>query len=290
MKIQNTLLVSDLAANKDPINYAQVAEILQDPIFKPSLRKRIDEVREYNEDAQEFLRDVVAGAHRAAIIYGPPGMGKTHAIVEALNNAGLQETNDFIIARSHTTPGMLFVLLYLMRKHGKYVILDDCDGIIADETGLNLLKGATDPTYRWVGWSSTKELRNPTNGKSLPSSFEFNGTVIVSTNVRLASGRGRIANHMDALRSRSAPFSLNLESREDQYAQIFHMIVEKNYLAVDANTEIGNEQKVELLKFLLENLDIPRRLDLRLPQHIARTMKAKPNNWQRQARRFLEAA
>jgi hypothetical protein len=274
----------------ESINYAAVADILQDPIFKPSLRKRIDEVREYNEDAQEFLRDVVAGAHRAAIIYGPPGMGKTHAIVEALNSAGLQELNDFIIARSHTTPGMLYVLLYLMRKHGKYVILDDCDGIIADETGLNLLKGATDPTYRWVGWSSTKELRNPTNGKSLPSSFEFNGTVIVSTNVRLASGRGRIANHMDALRSRSAPFSLNLESREDQYAQIFHMIVEKDYLAADVNTEIKNEQKVELLKFLLENLDIPRRLDLRLPQHIARTMKAKPSNWQRQARRFLEAA
>jgi len=254
----------------ESINYAAVADILQDPIFKPSLRKRIDEVREYNEDAQEFLRDVVAGAHRAAIIYGPPGMGKTHAIVEALNSAGLQELNDFIIARSHTTPGMLYVLLYLMRKHGKYVILDDCDGIIADETGLNLLKGATDPTYRWVGWSSTKELRNPTNGKSLPSSFEFNGTVIV--------------------RSRSAPFSLNLESREDQYAQIFHMIVEKDYLAADVNTEIKNEQKVELLKFLLENLDIPRRLDLRLPQHIARAMKAKPNNWQRQARRFLEAA
>jgi len=27
-----------------------------------------------------------------------------------------------------------------------------------------------------------------------------------------------------------------------------------------------------------------------LRQHIARTMKAKPSNWQRQARRFLEAA
>lgn len=283
-------MLETIARNNESINYAAVADILQDPIFKPSLRKRIDEVREYNEDAQEFLRDVVAGAHRAAIIYGPPGMGKTHAIVEALNSAGLRENSDFIIARSHTTPGMLYVLLYLMRKHGKYVVLDDCDGIIADETGLNLLKGATDPTYRWVGWSSTKELRNPINGKALPNNFEFNGTVIVSTNVRLASGRGRIANHMDALRSRSAPFSLNLESREDQYAQIFHMIIEKDYLEVDQDTAISNEQKIELLKFLLENLDTPRRLDLRLPQHIARTMKAKPNNWQRQARRFLEAA
>lgn len=267
-----------------------VSDILQDPIFKPSLRKRIEEVREYNEDAQEFLRDVVGGAHRAAIIYGPPGMGKTHAIVEALKAAGLQENNDYVIARSHTTPGMLYVLLYLMRKKGKYVILDDCDGIIANETGLNLLKGATDPTYRQVGWASTQDLRNPLDGQTLPNSFEFNGTVIISTNVRLATGRGRIANHMDALRSRSAPFSLNLESREDQYAQIFHMIVMKDYLMLETETQLCEEGKIELLKFLLENLDVPRRLDLRLPQHIARVMKAKPNNWQRQARRFLEAA
>lgn len=267
-----------------------VSSILQDPIFKPSLRKRIDEVRVYNEDAQEFLRDVVAGSHRAAIIYGPPGMGKTHAIVEALKAAGLQENNDYVIARSHTTPGMLYVLLYLMRKQGKFVILDDCDGIIANETGLNLLKGATDPTYRQVGWASTQDLRNPLDGQTLPNSFDFNGTVIISTNVRLATGRGRIANHIDALRSRSAPFALNLESREDQYAQIFHMVVEKDYLIQEAETQLTDEQKVELLKFLLENLDIPRRLDLRLPQHIARTIKSKPNNWQRQARRFLEAA
>lgn len=267
-----------------------VSSILQDPIFKPSLRKRIDEVRIYNEDAQEFLRDVVAGAHRAAIIYGPPGMGKTHAIVEALKASGLQENNDYVIARSHTTPGMLYVLLYLMRKSGKFVILDDCDGITNNETGLNLLKGATDPTYRQVGWASTKDLRNPFDSQPLPNSFDFNGTVIISTNVRLASGRSRIANHIDALRSRSAPFSLTLDSREDQYAQIFHMVVEKDYLMQEPDTQLTDEQKVELLKFLLENLDVPRRLDLRLPQHIARTMKSKPGNWQRQARHFLESA
>ena len=68
------------------------------------------------------------------------------------------------------------------------------------------------------------------------------------------------------------------------------MIIDKDYLSNDPDTQISEEEKVELLKFLLENLDIPRRLDLRLPQHIARTMKVKPNNWQRQARRFLEAA
>jgi len=271
---------------KDPI----LSSILKDPIFKPGLKARINDVRQYNEDAQDFLRDVVAGAHRAAIIYGPPGMGKTHAIVEALNAAGLKENEDFVVARSHTSPGMLYVLLYLMRKRGKYVVLDDCDGIIKDETGLNLLKAATDPTYRQVGWASTKDLKNPIDGRPMPSSFEFNGTVIISTNVRLTTGRGRIANHMDALRSRTAPFSLSLESREDQYAQIFHMVLEKDYLSADPETKLTSEQKAELLRFLLVNLDIPRRLDLRLPQHIARTMRVKPDCWHRQAKRFLEAA
>ena len=68
------------------------------------------------------------------------------------------------------------------------------------------------------------------------------------------------------------------------------MIVERDYLKADTATTLNDVEKVDLLKFLLENLDIPRRLDLRLPQHIARTMKAKPGNWRRQARRFLEAA
>jgi len=266
------------------------SKLLEDPIFKPGLKARINDVRQYNDDAQEFLRDVVAGAHRAAIIYGPPGMGKTHAIVEALNAAGLKENDDFVVARSHTSPGMLYVLLYLMRKKGKFVVLDDCDGIIKDETGLNLLKAATDPTYRHVGWASTKDLRNPLDGRPMPAQFEFNGTVIISTNVRLTTGRGRIANHMDALRSRTAPFALSLESREDQYAQIFHMVMEKDYLSKDPETAINSEQKAALLKFLLVNLDTPRRLDLRLPQHIARTMRVKPDSWQRQAKRFLEAA
>jgi hypothetical protein len=267
-----------------------LSSILSDPIFKPSLKARISDIRQYNEDAQEFLRDVVAGAHRAAIIYGPPGMGKTHAIVEALNAAGLKENEDFVVARSHASPGMLYVLLYLMRKKGKFVVLDDCDGIIKDETGLNLLKAATDPTYRQVGWASTKDLKNPIDGRPMPTTFEFNGTVIISTNVRLTTGRGRMANHMDALRSRTAPFSLSLESREDQYAQIFHMVLEKDYLSVDPETQLTSEQKAELLRFLLVNLDIPRRLDLRLPQHIARTIRIKPDSWQRQAKRFLEAA
>jgi hypothetical protein len=66
--------------------------------------------------------------------------------------------------------------------------------------------------------------------------------------------------------------------------------MEKDYLSKDPETVITSEQKVALLKFLLVNLDIPRRLDLRLPQHIARTMRVKPDSWHRQAKRFLEAA
>jgi hypothetical protein len=267
-----------------------VTAILADSIFKPSLKQRITEVAMLNEDAKEFMDSVIKGVHRAAVIYGPPGMGKTHIVTNALQAHGLSEAVDYVVLRSHATPMMLYVWLYLMRKQGKFIVLDDCDGIIAQETGLNLLKGATDNTFRQVGWASTQIVRNPINGKVIPNSFEFNGTVIITTNVRLTVGRGRTANHMDALRSRAAPCSLNLEHREDQYAKIFHMIVEKNYLANDPTTDITVDEQVELLKFLLENLDLPRRLDLRLPQIVAREIKSKKVNWERRARRLLEAA
>jgi hypothetical protein len=277
-------LLAQISAN--PV----VTSILADSIFKPSLKQRITEVAMLNEDAKEFMDSVIGGVHRAAVIYGPPGMGKTHIVTNALQAHGLSEAVDFVVLRSHATPMMLYVWLYLMRKQGKFIVLDDCDGIITQETGLNLLKGATDNAFRQVGWASTQIVRNPINGKVIPNSFEFNGTVIITTNVRLAVGRGRTANHMDALRSRAAPCSLNLEHREDQYAQIFHMIVEKNYLANDPTTDITVDEQVELLKFLLENLDLPRRLDLRLPQIVAREIKSKKVNWERRARRLLEAA
>jgi hypothetical protein len=254
------------------------------------LKEQVLDVAELNEDAHEFMHSVIKGVHRAAVIYGQSGMGKTHVVTNSLRAYGLVEGEDFVVLRSHTTPLMLYVWLYMMREKGKFVVLDDCDGIISNENGLNLLKGATDNTFRQVGWATSQDIYNPLNKQVIPSSFEFEGTVIITTNIRLAEGKSRIANHMDAIRSRAASYSLNLQSTDEQFAQIVYMVLEKDYLSNEIDTAITESEKLDLLNFLMKNIKAARRLDLRLPQIIAREMKSKKTNWERRALRLLEAA
>ena len=264
--------------------------VLANKIYTKQFKEQLTDIVELNEDAREFMNSVINGVHRAAIVYGEAGMGKTHIVTSSLNEHGLTEGVDYVVLRSHTTPLMLYVWLYLMRDEGKFIVLDDCDGIIANENGLNLLKSAADNSFRQVGWATTQLLFNPIDKKPIPNTFEFNGRIIITTNIRLAAGRGRIANHMDAIRSRFVPCSLNLTSKEEQYAQIFYMVVEKDYLATQVDTDITNNEKLELLEFILKNKNVARRLDLRLPQIIAREIKNKKANWERRALRLLEAA
>jgi hypothetical protein len=266
-----------------------VSKILADPVFTPGLKKRISDVADLNSDLNEFIDGVISGIHRSAVIYGPPGLGKTHSVSGALARAGKVENDDYVIIRSHLTPLELYQMLYFMRQRGKTIIIDDCDGILTNEIALNIIKGATDNKFRRVGWHSSVSIKSP-SGKPIPSTFTFDGSLVVITNVRLAQGKGRLSNHWDAIRSRMTPFHLALEDRSDQYAQIFYAMTELDYLSAAPETTLNEEQKIALLKFFLDNLDLPRRLDLRMPETIARDMKSRPDNWERRARRFLESA
>ena len=265
-------------------------ELFKNPIYTNELQEIISEAVYTNEDAREFMQSIVNGVHKSAIIYGPPGLGKTHIITSTLNDNQLVEGKDYALLRSHTTPLMLYIMLYLFRENGKFVVLDDCDGIYLNETGLNLLKAAMDNTFGQVGWASSQDLSHPITKQPIPNKFVFEGTLIISTNIRLATGRSRAANHVDAIRSRAISCSLDFASKEEQFAQIFHMIVDNDYLALDEGTAITKNEKEELLAFIYANLNIARRLDLRLPQTLAREIKYKKENWQRRAKNIIGAA
>lgn len=264
-------------------NKNQATKILESikksDMFKPTLDTRIREIHDMNTDFIEFMDSVVTGLHGSVVLYGPPGMGKTHGVMSALNRNNLEENKDYIVLRSHTTAMSLYTTLYKYRAKGKFVVLDDCDGILQEERGLNILKAATDPKFRDVGWNTSTVL-----GLGIPTKFTFNGTIIITTNVALARGKSRLANHWDAIRSRCAPFMLALEHREEQFAQMFYMMTETDYLK-----RLNQDVKAELLKFFLDNLDRPRRIDLRLPEIIARELTSGKANWQGRARRILDS-
>lgn len=248
--------------------------------------QKIDKVKQDLEDTQEFINDVVSGVHRNAIVYGPPGLGKTHLIETALKAQGLQIGKDYLVARSHITPRQLYAMLYLMRKEGNFVVIDDCDAVLTSEDGLNVLKGATDPTFRTVGWASSKSGVKLPTGEEVPDEFEFNGSVIIATNVQ-QSLKGKTAQHFAALRSRCPGWGLHFNTKEEQFAYIFHLIVDKNYLDRNPETTLTWPQKIDLIKFIMSNLSQVNQLDLRKPQHIAKVMLHKAN-WQNHALKFLK--
>jgi hypothetical protein len=256
-----------------------MAKPSQDDIFRACLitkkiAENIDYVRQDLLDSEDFIN-------------GPPGMGKTHLIIEGLNRVNKQIGRDYLIARSHITPRMFYAMLYLMRNEDQYVVLDDCDGVMSNEEGLNLLKAATDPTFRKIGWVSSSDVKLP-DGTVIPNEFEFNGSVIIATNIR-NSAKGRAAQHFAAIKSRCVSWAMNYDSLTEQFAYIYHLVVDKNYLDANAETQLTWAQKIDLIKFIMSNLSQCHQLDLRKPQHIARWIKNKQTNWQNQARRFLTA-
>jgi Cdc6-like AAA superfamily ATPase len=257
-------------------------------LINKQIANTIVQIEQDLEDSEEFVADIVAGLHRSALVYGSPGMGKTHLITKALENAGKKIGVDYLIARSHTTPMQFYAMLYLMREPGKFIVMDDCDGIMTGEEGVNLLKAATDPTFRNVGWASTAVVKIPGTDEIVPASFIFNGSIVIATNIR-ASIRGKAAQHQEAIKSRCVSWKMNYLSKDEQFAYIYHLVVDKNYLDSNPETAITWDQKIEMLRFIMSNLSTCARLDLRKPQHIARVMLKKPNAWQNHAKRFLES-
>jgi hypothetical protein len=257
-------------------------------LINKQIAKTIAQVEQDLDDSEEFVNDVVAGLHRSALLYGSPGMGKTHLITRALDSAGKRIGVDYLIARSHTTPMQFYAMLYLMSEPGKFIVMDDCDGIMTGEEGVNLLKAATDPTFRNVGWASTAVIKIPGTDEIVPQSFDFNGSIVIATNIR-GSIRGKAAQHQEAIKSRCVSWKMSYNSKEEQFAYIYHLVIDKNYLESNPETAITWDQKIEMLKFIMANLSTCARLDLRKPQHIARVMLKKPNAWQNHARKFLQA-
>lgn len=266
------------------INSQEFTSIINDPVFTPNLVEQIEAVAEFQHHTERFVDDVINGVHRSAVLQGPPGLGKSHAVARSLANAGRVQGRDFVIVKGAITPFKLFQLLYVYRREGQLVVLDDCDSILLEERGLEVLKAATDDQFRKVSWRGAALSYN---GERVDD-FVFNGSIIICTNLSLRTYTGsRRDRQAAALLSRMVVWDLQLRTRERCYAQVFHMVVNEDYLSVSAATALTTDQKRDLLTFLLRHLDDVQNLDLRQPQILAREIVANPQSWQQRAFHIL---
>jgi len=239
----------------------------------------------------DLITMVIKKETNSAIVCGPGGLGKTHAVIEALKRSGkrpttwmdpadademsidvddseediekkivgsLQKPGDYTMVKGFSTPKALYRTLYENRN--KIVVFDDCDSVLKDPTGANLLKAALDSyDERWISWRTEGPAQD-----DLPETFKFNGSVIFISNLPQWK--------MDqAIRTRA--FVIDLEMTVDQRIERMKAVL------ADVMPDKNMKEKKESLEFMESFKHVAKEINFRTLQNVIKIRTGSSSNW-----------
>jgi hypothetical protein len=261
----------------------QVEEIMQFVQPEETDDEVIERIRKRFKILEDMTNAAVDGIVRGLIVTGPPGVGKSFGIEKIISDA---ETAAIIVGsnakygieKGTASPIGLYKLLYEYHNQGSVLVLDDSDTILYDEDSLNLLKAVLDSgKKRRVSWR--KESRVLEN-ESIPNTFEFQGSVIFITNLRLENTRGKTGDHMAALISRCHYLDLTINTVRDKFLRC-KQIINDGMLSGYGFTK---DDQDELVEFLDDNKNKFRELSLRMVSKIADLKRMDKKRWKEYAK------
>lgn len=241
----------------------------------------MDRIATRFEILDQMAKACIEGDIRAMIVTGPPGVGKSHGVIEQMNKASLFDKISnrkprFEIVKGAVSGIGLFATLYKYSDARNVLVFDDCD-VFTDPDALNVLKGALDSgKKRRISWNKDSRLLRD---EGVPNSFDFNGSIIFITNLNFEDRRSnKIQAHVDALQSRCHFLDLTIETQRDKLLRIkqVHRDAEGGLFA-DYNFSV--EQADEILEFMESNQNKLREISLRMSLKIADLVKVSANNW-----------
>lgn len=223
---------------------------------------------------------------RGLMVLGDPGMGKTWWVNQAINASGYDKEKVRYIKGADMSAPAFFAELYYYRNPGDIIILDDVDIVNkgAGERGtfLALLKGATDPDPRnrqleWLKAGTNKLFTD--NG--IPSSFEFQGTIIWITNDSAENIANKVGTaHWNAISSRFRQVPAWFDDNE-KIMYTLYLIEEKDILG--KNCLVGAfEQDVidDVCQYLRENWEDMDDVTPRVCIDLADLRNKLPDTWE----------
>lgn len=208
---------------------------------------------------------------RALILQGPPGVGKTYSVEQALSK---HAKNRYELINGKVTNLSLYGSLFRASEAGRILFLDDCDTFLNDATGVNILKAAMDTKpCREIHWESSTHLLK---ALGIPSSFQFNGAVILNTNIGYDNHKEKIVSRLSALKDRSLTVSISDTDPDRLFKQVCYMV-----LVQDMLRDYGFSEKDKNL--LLEWIDANRghipRISLRTVIKLSNIYSVDKQDW-----------
>jgi len=173
----------DLMSKKqaDYVNEKYIEEQIEyfREIEKQELEKRIEEISKNNvKDLEKYFEDYKTHIKsflenkkvNGIVIIGDAGIGKSFNLMKWLKEWNV----DFVLIKGHITPLAFYEKLY--QNSNKVIVLDDVSKLIKNDDTLSILLSALDFDNRIVEWQTKSFVFD------IPSSFEFNGKIIVLAN------------------------------------------------------------------------------------------------------------
>lgn len=148
------------------------------PMKETEIRKHMDRIGKRREILETGVRQVVDGFTSALFVWGSPGLGKSHLLIEMLDalagSAWCHHT-------AHSTPKALFVSL--MEAPNSVHLFEDCEKVIKTDVSSSILRaacGAPNERQRRITYETANERHN----------ILFTGGIIVATNESLSRKNG----------------------------------------------------------------------------------------------------
>jgi DNA-binding NarL/FixJ family response regulator len=217
------------------------------------------------------------------IVTGPPGVGKSFGVEEVLSRQDLFNTlgnkkPKYEIVKGAMSALGLYSKLYEFSERGNVVVFDDCDSVLLDDLSLNILKAALDSSKkRTIAWNTDSRMLRQ---EGVPDRFEFKAGAIFITNIKFENVRSKkLQDHLAALESRCHYIDLQMDTDREKVLRI-KQITEDGMLET---YDFENDEKTEIVDYIIENRAKMRELSLRTVLKVADLRKSFPMSWRQMA-------
>jgi len=243
----------------------------------------VERLRSRFQVLQDMTQAVKAGTVRAMIVTGPPGVGKSFGVEEVLSRQDLFNTlgnkkPKYEIVKGAMSAIGLYSKLYEFSERGNVIVFDDCDSVLLDDLSLNILKAALDSSKkRTISWNTDSRMLRQ---EGVPDKFEFRAGAIFITNIKFENVRSKkLQDHLAALESRCHYIDLQMDTDREKVLRI-KQITEDGMLET---YDFENNEKEEIVDYIVENRAKMRELSLRTVLKVADLRKSFPMSWRQMA-------